>query len=59
MKFRSNSMNSASTACQGDDEFDGVTVKWLQYAGLQHLASPVASLDQRQLLHDLLLQVCV
>ncbi|KAJ4764537.1 Kinesin-like protein [Rhynchospora pubera] len=56
MKFRSSSKKSASTSCQGEDQVDGVTLKWLQSAGLQHLASPVASLDQQQQLHDLLLQ---
>jgi hypothetical protein len=59
MKFRRTSRHSATVACQEGDQVDGVTVKWLQYAGLQHLASPVASSDQQQLLHDLLLHVCV
>lgn len=44
------------------DAGDAVMARWLQSAGLQHLASPVASngIDQRLLpnLPNLLMQVC-
>lgn len=43
----------------GGDGADAVTARWLQSAGLQHLASPSAStgVDQR-LLPNILMQVC-
>lgn len=40
------------------DAGDAVMARWLQSAGLQHLASPLASADQR-MLPSLLMQVCV
>lgn len=53
--------NAASGSLQnGGDASDAVMARWLQSAGLQHLASPVAStsVDQR-LLPNLLMQVIV
>lgn len=40
----------------GADAGDAVMARWLQSAGLQHLASPMSSSDQR-LLPSLLMQV--
>ena len=40
----------------GGDAGDVVMARWLQSAGLQHLASPLASADQR-MLPNLLMQV--
>lgn len=47
---------AAAAAAAGGDAGDAVMARWLQSAGLQHLASPMASSDNR-LLPNLLMQV--
>ncbi|CAL9078958.1 unnamed protein product [Musa textilis] len=46
---------AAAAAAAGGDAGDAVMARWLQSAGLQHLASPMASSDNR-LLPNLLMQ---
>ncbi|THU44091.1 hypothetical protein C4D60_Mb02t03730 [Musa balbisiana] len=47
---------AAAAAAAGGDAGDAVMARWLQSAGLQHLASPMASSDNR-LLPNLLMQI--
>ncbi|OAY67573.1 Kinesin-13A [Ananas comosus] len=47
----------AGSGAAAAESVDAVTVRWLQYAGLQHLASSAASADHRCRLRSLLAQL--